>query len=1126
MLTRPGVYAIVPALANSTAPADASIRAGDRIWLDGGGGLAAGWYTLLPARYAMLPGAYAIQVVAGSQGSATTSRVTMTDGSTIVGGYRGNAYDGSRDQLRSSWRLLSGDVVRKYSEYNEAFANEFFASDSFKLTQYRLTGKQIVTPRLPIDGGSLVLKATEELILDGKLRSQPGAGGRGGLVDIAAEMIAIVGEGQDRVALRADGYLVIDSANLSDFGAGSLLLGGYRSGDALGLKVDVIANSIVVRNDASSALTGAEIILAASDGIEIGAGSVIAARGDAPVGAGDLVIAPQVNPSDDFVQTPSRDWGALIRLSNGDAVRVRRQNVDTTVGGQVVIGAGAVLDGGKALLIDATRDVVMAGGKLSGAALSLASGRIGLGGGSGLVLDSAALAALGNTQHLTLRSYSTIDFHSAVDLSGLQAVTFDSAALVGYGTRDIEVVGNRLVLENTAAKLIEPVGVGHGTLSLVATELVIGNGAKALRGFDRITLAGTAHIVGEGNGTLDAGSAAVTVSAPVLTGRGGAGQSMATSGTLTIAATGAAPARDQGSMGARWALTGGSIAFGGRIGALGGAVSLTATNGDVVLADGSSIDVGGFAKQFFDVAAYADAGRISLVSHGGTVSMQSGAVLDLSGDAAGGGAGTLAVTSGGAGAALNGTIKAQAVAGARGGTFSLDIAALPDFAGLNQRLNIAGFTESRQFRIRTGSVVVDGVTMVRDFRLATDQGSVTITGTIDARNRYGGEIAIYGGNGLTMANTAVLRAGATDTVDGLGSGRVTLGVTGGALVVQGGLIDVTGGEGGKVTLRAPVIEQPGADTVNVAFAGSITGAREIVLEGFKRFDLAELASKPDFVGVTINGTGQAELDLAAQAAGKLNVLADYGAGTLVQFVRDFDISAAYAGLGGLAAQSNFHARPGMELNYAGDIVLKSNWNLGAGTVNQASAIAAGVMAIDPLLGKAYIVPGQEGRLLRDHTTMVYRTGGSILGESGVLTLRAEGNIDLKGSISDGFFQFGDTLDTKYNEINKTTGSALTLVLNGGRNNTNSNLTPYSNAGTTLPSVYAGISFSTQAILKTQTSVAPQVTAAPSMLRRTRPPLRHPTNSAMRCCCPRSRRRMGPSWLRHPGAKLSSPAQPR
>ena len=92
--------------------------------------------------------------------------------------------------------------------------------------------------------------------------------------------------------------------------------------------------------------------------------------------------------------------------------------------------------------------------QLSGATLSLASGRIGFGGGSGLVLDPAALAALANTQHLTLRSYSSIDFHQRASICpACSAVTFDAAALVGYGTTIIDVVANRLVLENTASTL-------------------------------------------------------------------------------------------------------------------------------------------------------------------------------------------------------------------------------------------------------------------------------------------------------------------------------------------------------------------------------------------------------------------------------------------------------------------------------------------------------------------------------------------------------------------------------------------------------------------------------------------------------------------------------------------------
>ena len=1068
VLSRPGMYAIMPALGPVTA-------IGERIWLAGGNGIPAGWYTLLPARYALLPGAYAIQMVSGSQSASVSAAVGLTDGSAVMTGYRGNALDGSHDQMPSSWRVMSGDVVRKYSEYNEAFANTFFASDAFKLTQYRLTGKEIVTPRLPMDGGAVVFKATRDLILNGQLRSQAADDGRGGLVDIAAEKIAVVGAEQDAGDLRTNGYLLLDATSLSNFGAGSLLLGGTRSGDPRGLRVDVAADDIIVRNSSSSALTGSEIILAASETIDIGAGSVIVASGTAPSGAGDLVVAPQVAqvtsdngtpgvPGDDFV-IPSLDWGALIRLSNGDAVRVIRENVDLAAGGVVTIGAGATLAGGKALLIDATRNTHMnPGAQLSGATLSVASGRIGFGGGSGLVLDPAALAMLRNTQNLILRSYTSIDFHNTVDLSGLRAVTLDAAVIAGYGTGNIDVVANRLVLENTTSTFSEPTGAGHGRLNLVAEELAFGQGAKALRGFDTVVLTGTARIVGEGKGSLDAGNAAVTLFTPLLTGRGGAGQSLTTTGGLTVTAYGTTtPARDQDSLGARWSLTGSSIVFGGRADALGGAVELTATHGDVILAEGALIDVGGFGKQFFDVAEYTDAGRIALTAVGGSVRMAAGAVLDLAAQLGGGGAGTLAITSDGSQVVLDGTIKAQAAAGQRGGSFSLDIAQLSNFAALNQRLSEAGFSRSRAFRIRTGDVTVDGTTMTESFTLAADQGRVTIAGTIDARARYGGSIAIFGGNGLTMTNAGVLRAGATDSVDHLGSGRVTLGISDGTLAVQGGLIDVTGGEGGKVTLRAPVIAQPGADTVNVAFASSIAGAREIVLEGFKRFDLANLANNSNFVGVKINGSGQAELDLAATAAGKLNVLADYGVGTLVEFVRDFDVSAAYGGLGGLAGQSNFHARPGMELNYAGDIVLKSNWNLGAGIVDEAGARAAGIMGFDAILNKSYVMAGRQGELLTNHTTMVYRTQGSIFGEPGVLSLRAGGDLVLEGSITDGFFQFADPIDKDYLAKANSIIANYTLLLNGGFNSGSgatalTSWSTYLRTSSSLPSAYLALGF--------------------------------------------------------------------
>ncbi len=61
---------------------------------------------------------------------------------------------------------------------------------------------------------------------------------------------------------------------------------------------------------------------------------------------------------------PARDYGALIRLSNGGAVNVLRSNVDRTATGTVTIGAGAVIDGGNALMVDATRNTTLSSSAL------------------------------------------------------------------------------------------------------------------------------------------------------------------------------------------------------------------------------------------------------------------------------------------------------------------------------------------------------------------------------------------------------------------------------------------------------------------------------------------------------------------------------------------------------------------------------------------------------------------------------------------------------------------------------------------------------------------------------------------------------------------------------------------
>ncbi|MCA1324543.1 filamentous hemagglutinin family protein [Herbaspirillum sp. alder98] len=998
VLNLPGMFAILPGQAGA-APASAG-EAGRRVWLAGGPGLAAGWYNLLPARYALLPGAFAVQATGQAWGGPLVRAAVGPDGILFMQGKGGSVFTGTQDAQASTWRVMSGGTLRRYSEYNEAFANDFFSSDAFKLTQYRLSGTNVVTPRLPRDGGSVVFEAGQRLTLDGTLRSAPDLGGRGGLVDIAGKKIAIVGAGQDAASLQADGYLIIDATSLSNFGAGSLLIGGKRSGNALGLELDVSATDIVVRNADGSELVGPEIILAASDRVAIETGSRVSARGAGGRSAGNLVMKPKVaaiytdpdgtlddnndgvidakDAVDDVLTTPSRDWGALVRVSTSDTVRVIRQNVDTLQGGLVNIGAGAIVNGDKALLIDATRTTELASSaQVIGADLSVASGRIGFGGGTaGMVLDAGALSQLANTSHLTLRSYSDFDFYRSLDLgaAGLASLTFDGGAFVGRGAGDVIIRGERIALANSGANAQASGAVGGGGFTLDAATLVLGVGQKRFDGFSAVTLAGREQIVGEGAGEVLSG-AALTLQTPLLTGRGGAVQSVVSQGALRVVApAGAAAAVGdlQDSLGTRLNLGGADIFVGSRIVALGGSVDMAATGGNLVVADGAGIDVSGFAKRFFDVAEYADAGRINLSAVGGDVRLDAGSSLNLAAHPGGGNAGMLALASSGGTVVLDGTIAAQAggdgAMRGKAGSFSLDIGMLSDFAGFSQRLNDAGFNRSRQFRIRQGDVVLAGLTTVEDFGLTADRGSIDIAGTVDARSPYGGLIRITGGNGVAMRAGAQLLAGATSE---LGTGRVTLEAVGGQLNLSGGRIDVTGNEGGRVRLRSR--QNATHDDIEVtALNAVVSGARSAVLEGVSSYDVR------DYDGATVDSVKADAVAHAGRFSNAAGAIANRLGTTLA-------------------------VMPGIEIRSEGDLSLNSDWNLftdfaGAreGTL---SLRAGGNLAINSHLSDGFDVAGRSGVLQQGASWNLRLVAGGDLNSAYTLAMKPLATLAAgKGSI--------------------------------------------------------------------------------------------------------------------------------
>ncbi len=207
--------------------------------------------------------------------------------------------------------------------------------------------------------------------------------------------------------------------------------------------------------------------------------------------------------------------------------------------------------------------------------------------------------------------------------------------------------------------------------------------------------------------------------------------------------------------------------------------------------------------------------------------------------------------------------------------------------------------------------------MAGSVKLTADGGLLTVAGTIDTSGTNGGDIDLYGADGVTLTGSAVIDAhadgyAATDTRQAA-AGNVMLGTIGsGAITVaSGAMINVAatrpgdrlvpyvansvkyyyyvqGDQGGTVTFSAPVIAQSGPDTVKVSVigAGSIVGASEIDLVGVQTWDLRALGAIANS-GVTIDASANTAIldprgDYLSNAA---------TAGGIVSFIQNFDASA-------------------------------------------------------------------------------------------------------------------------------------------------------------------------------------------------------------------------------------------
>jgi len=1001
-------FAVLPGINNILTPYDPQQYSaaglsigqnmGQSVYLNAGDGLAAGWYTLLPAHYALLPGAFLITPESGSSGQTQTS--SNASGDAVVAGYYGIAGTSIQNVVTQGFEVQSGAIFTGSVSYNSdgvlvtnsnadtpSQFNAYLASTSIPALAAEYGN---LAPQLPQDGGSLLIAATNSLTLDATLLAASVGSGQGGQVDISGDNLVVVGNSQDLKGI-ASGTVGLLASQLSNFNAPSLLLGGRRSLESNGQHLlTITANTVTVDSDVQklsasgdNSLHGQEILLAASNQVTVAANAQVSSTAAGTgVSGGNLILENSNHGSD----------GALLRVSAAGEVNVVRDLPITGSGGQLEVDAGAVLQAAGSMLLDSSQNTIFNGTiDMSGGALALDASNISLGaapkGATGLVLASLP----SNLDSLSFNSTGALNIYGNFAINS-NTVNISAAAINGFNNAgNIASIAsitaaNQINLANSGATSTQT-GTGTGELDLTAPIIQLGSGHYAINGFDTVKFTASQAINGVG-ATVDAVTGNSTTASPGF---------LTVAGNIDLAAgyfsggNGATTTINAGNhhitlsqlkavsptpgLGVSWTLSGGAIDSSANFALPSGILSMTATSGDINLNSGSTIDLSGREVAYGSTLKYSPGGSLTLVAEQGNVNVNTGVTINLAGDVQQSNgvaeqfsnAGTLTVTAANGLFNWNGAIDAKggvsAAGGVSSGNFNLDVA---DFgsgglSALNTQLAAAGFTNDLNLEQQLGNVnIVAGDTVTaHQLQLTVDQGSVTIAGNINASGATAGSVSIYGANGITLEKTGKIDANATaanntggsvtlDTVarngTTAGSGVLDLSAAGGVINVAGG----SNGAGGSVLLRT------GRNDSNDTVAVTAINTRII---GGNPLDTVLEATR---VYADINaGSSNANIITADNIDSWMTDTATF-MNNAPQLVNNS---------GGV-----IELLPGIEVRSSGNLTLASNWDFMAGGTGWSSA------------------------------TNSWNSGWRYGGDAnlpGFLTLRASGDLNIDASISDG-----------------------------------------------------------------------------------------------------------------------------
>lgn len=909
----PGLYAILPSTRGQYAPFDpqeyagSNLTPGASVYLAGGGGLDAGNYPLLPARYALLPGAMLVRAVPGTGGMVPGSVSALKDGTPVLSGYLTFGDTGLGGTQYTGFELRPGSYGRDLASYHDFNASTFFAKDAASGGRTQ-------------DAGALSLFAGSQLAAQGQVLTGAASGGLNASIDVSARNLLV----SDAMTAAADQVLVSPTL-LRSWNPSRLVLGGHIDGDTL----DVTADNVTIGVGANLALD--ETIVAANGNVSVQSGATLATPS-----ASDASRAHLANDAASL-QLSGADAGAAVL-----AVSDLRQVLPTRSGnssqrGQLDVSAGAHIATGGALTVDAP-----GGGQLLASSVALngntahvaiGADRVALGqtGGAGVLqVDSALQSALQDAAALRI-SGNTVEVRNDVSLDLATdrdtRIEILAASLDAAPGADLDLAARNITLAGRDGSTAGTATAGTGTLHAAAREVTVGPGVATLNGFASVDLAATNRVVGAGKGGFTT-TGNVAIHGPLVEAGTGADTSVTSSaGAVALTTNGSTNAPAATELGGALTINAQSIHAGTTVAARSGLVSL-ASNTDLVLDPGARIDVSGM-----QVTA---AGRTAS-SFGGTVALGAGTALSTSAgssiNASGAGnaaAGQVLMNAGGV-AALQGALTASSTDAQSGGSFALDAQSVANMPALLAQLQAGGFTTAQQLHLQNGDIAVASGQQVnaRTVELATETGAVTVAGAIDARGADArGSIRLFGGNGVTLQSTGSLVTDATGSGVHGGDIEIGVGASGTIDLAPGSVVSARGAsDPGDLILRTPMAS--GASDLPISRLASTFGP------------LGRIQLTPVFeVGPTGNTVNAATFTSTVTAAGNF---ATTNSATILARLAN-------------ATAPTMALRPEIELRHEGDLSMGAlnlgTWRFG-GLPGTLSVRTTGTLTLSGLVSDGY-----------------------------------------------------------------------------------------------------------------------------------------------------------------------------